>query len=164
MSRLRACYQNTVGDQTLWLASITTYWDVLSGYAPEDIRAAFAVAWRRHPEWMPSAGQLAKLMEGGATTTPEDAWPEVLRLASRSSGEHSDPIAREVIRMMGGGTRLGRMRSDELHVWGKKEFIELYGQVAQRVDTAKARDSIGPHALPQDVRGLVAGVLGRGGP
>ena len=65
--------------------------------------------------------------------------------------------------MMGGGARLGAMRSDELHVWGKKEFSGLYAEVARRSETSEARKAVGPSSLPQDARKLVEEVLGRGG-
>lgn len=139
MTRLRTCYQNHIADESLWLASITTYWDVCRGYPPEDIRAAFSIAWRRYPDWMPSCGQLLGLIERAPSTRAAEAWPEVLRLATRSSSEHSDPIAAEAIQLMGGGGRLGRMRSDELHVWGRKEFMERYADVARRVETDAVR-------------------------
>lgn len=154
MTRLRSCYQNAVADHSLWLASITTYWDLCQEYPADDVRAAFAVAWRRHPDWMPSCGQLIGLIEGAASNKAADAWPEVLALAKRSSGDHQDPVAREAIKAMGGGARLGAMRADELLVWGRKEFLELYVQIAHRVETADARSSVrdavrGPN-LPQD--------------
>lgn len=142
MTRLRSCYQNAITDQSLWLASVTTYWDLLSGYRPADVRAAFQLAWRRFPDWFPSAGQLASLIEGRNGDRAEEAWPEVLRLASKSSGDHSDPIAAEAIRRMGGGAALGRMRSDELAVWGKKEFLGLYQDVARVRDETRVRNAV----------------------
>lgn len=133
MSKLRACYQNAVKDPDQWLASISQYWTVVRSYNDEAIRRAFNNAWRQHPDWMPSLGQLVELIEnagGSAKHRAAQAWPEVMRLASQSSGDHSDPVAAEAIRLMGGGKRLGQMPTDDLEVWGRKRFDELYEEIA----------------------------------
>jgi len=148
MSRLRACYQNGIKDKALWLASLSTYWDLLSAYEADDIRAAFAVAWRRYPDWMPSAGQLASLVEKSSSTAAAEAWLEVLRLASRSSGDHSDPIARKAISMMGGGSYLGRQSTRDLETWARKRFDELYVQLAKETDTETTKAALGAHRAP----------------
>lgn len=158
MTRLRACYQNVVQDDSLWLASIATYWELCSRYPPDDIRVAFSLAWRRFPDWMPSCGQLVGLIEGATSTRAVDAWPEVLRLASRSSSAHSDPIAAEAIKMMGGGGRLGGMRSDELLVWGKKEFLECYELATKRAEDSRARHCLEASSEPEKARRLGTGV------
>lgn len=161
MTRLRAMYSNAVRDESHWAAQVATYWEALRGYDGEELRAAFAVAWRRHPEWFPSCGQLDALVGGECSTRAADAWPEVLRLASRSSGEHSDPVAREAIRLMGGGPRLGRMQSAELEGWGRREFMRCYDEankIRQR-STAKALGA-GPSDA-QDARALVSEVSTR---
>lgn len=127
MTKLRAHYQNGISDEKLWMASVASYYEALSGEDPERIRRAFREAWRYHPSWMPSCGQMLELIEGHGGA--HKAWPEVLALASRSSGEHSDPIAAEAIRRMGGVRALGSMDNDRLKVWAKREFIGLYEQV-----------------------------------
>lgn len=138
MSKLRAKYQNAVTDEGLWLASIATYWEVCCDYEANHIRTAFATAWRRYPDWMPSCGQLVELIEAGHPTAAE-AWPELLKIAARSSGDHSDPIAREVIRLMGGGKRLGSMAVGELAIWGRKQFEVLYEEVQNGVQSQETR-------------------------
>ena len=164
MSRLRACYQNAVTDESLWLASLATYWELLRSYDPDSLRAAFAVAWRRCPEWFPSAGQLAALVEGEPNERAEEAWPEVLRLARRSSGEHSDPVAAEAIRRMGGGLALGRMRSDELAVWGKKEFRSLYLECIRQQQRERAQIAARDRSELATGQEKETGIIGSGSP
>lgn len=135
MSKLRAKYQNAVADEEMWLASISTYWEECRGLDADKLRAAFKVAWREHKQWMPSCGQLVELVAGGGQSADDAAklaWPEVMQLAKRSSGEHSDPIAAEAIRLMGGGRRLGQATEQEMEIWGKKEFIQLYDVVSSK--------------------------------
>ena len=96
---------------------------------------------------------------GPITPTPGghlgDAWAEVLRLATNSSGEHSDPVARETIRMMGGGQALGRMQAKELQVHGRRTFMELYPKAAQKLGE---EGSICPHGPSSDeIGGAVGG-------
>lgn len=137
MTKLRACYQNAIADQDMWTASTVQYWEVMQHSDPDRIRDAFTSAWRKHPDWMPSLGQLMDLVESGgagAKQRAHDAWPEVMKLAGRSSSEHSDPIARRVLRLMGGGKRLGNMNREELEKWGRKEFVELYEEQSSRPD------------------------------
>lgn len=141
MARLRAHYQHPVTDDSLWLASVTTYWDALRPLDPDEIRTAFAVAWRRWPDWFPSAGQLLAAIDD-TDTKADEAWPELVRLARRSSGDHSNPVAREAIRRMGGGCALGQMRSDELHVWGRKQFREHYRDVVRDRQRERAQRAI----------------------
>ena len=157
MSRLRAHYQHPVTDDSLWLASVATYWEALRGLDPDDIRAAFAVAWRRFPDWFPSAGQLLAAIDD-TDGKADEAWPELLRLARRSSGDHTDPVARAAIARMGGGCALGQMRSDELHVWGRKQFRELYRDIVRERQRERARAALsapgGPAAaLPAPTKG-----------
>jgi len=159
MAKLRACYQNPVSDKSQWLASLSTYWELLHGYGDTDIRAAFALAWRKHVDWMPSAGQLARLIEDRCEASADDAWPEVLRLATRSSSDHSDPIAREAIKAMGGGARLGAMRLDELQGWGRKEFREAYARLRKRKDID---DAVAAAELAQGHPGRIKESQGQG--
>lgn len=130
LSRLRARYQNAIADADMWLLSIEEYWGDLRSFDSDALRHALRTAHRVHPQWMPSCGQLIGLLQ--QTQSLGEVWPEVVRLASRSDGEHSDPIAREAIRQMGGGKRLGAMTDDELHVWGRKQFEELYQQIEEK--------------------------------
>lgn len=143
MSRLRAHYQQPLADESLWLASVATYFDALRGMDPDDIRDAFAVAWRRYPEWFPSAGQLLAAIDD-TDGKADAAWPEVVRLARRSSGDHADPVARVAIARMGGGQALGQMRSDELHVWGRKQFREFYRDVVRERQRQRAQAAVMP--------------------
>ena len=131
MAKLRAFYQNAVTDEVMWAASVTAYWSALGGFPADDLRRVFHTAWQRFPDWMPSAGQLLSLVQGSKDwrVKAAESWPEVLRLAQRSSGDHSDPVAREAIKRMGGGKRLGQMSWDDLNVWGKKEFEQTYAEL-----------------------------------
>jgi hypothetical protein len=63
MHELRACYQNTVTDEGLWLASVTMYWKKCQDLDAEAMRRAFDVAGDVHTEWMPSRGQLLALIK-----------------------------------------------------------------------------------------------------
>lgn len=155
MTRLRSCYQNPVADMALWKASIVTYWELIGQhYSADRLRQAFGEAWRRYPAWMPSAGQLVSLLEDPALQAAE-AWPEVVRLASRSSIEHSDPVAREALIAMGGGSRLGRVTTAELQGPIRREFTERYVTVA-RTGPKEALQA------PQEPPGSPGQVPGRG--
>lgn len=76
MSKLRAHYQNPVTDAELWKASVNVYFDELSRYSAGDVRIGFAAAWREHPQWMPSCGDLEKLIKYRGKKEPE---PEYMR-------------------------------------------------------------------------------------
>lgn len=124
MARLRSCYQNSITDKEMWVMSMRTYYDALSRLDPDRVRAAFAAAPYRHPQWMPSLGQLLELVHGSIADRADAAWYETRRLAQQASGDHSDPIARDVIAAMGGGKRLGQMT--DLDTTGRREFIAAY--------------------------------------
>lgn len=154
MSRLRARYQNSVTDPEMWLLSITEYWTECRRFDPNAIRRAFAVAHRKHPQWMPSLGQFLELIEGSPEDGAKLAWDEVKRLASRSSSEHSDPIARRAIQLMGGGKRLGQMKTEELDVWGRKQFEEMYDLASRE----KIEERASLPEMDTRVAGLVKGI------
>ena len=63
MAKLRAHYQNTVADEGLWAASVLTYWDAFRSFSRGAILSAFSAAWKKHRDWMPSAGQLLELVQ-----------------------------------------------------------------------------------------------------
>ena len=119
---------------TLSTATMIAWWSVLHSTEPNAVRRGIRRAAARSSCFIPSAMAVlaATSDEGKAESGAIVAWPELLRLAKRSSGTHSDPIAREAIRLMGGGKRLGQMGESELEVWGKKEFERLYLDVAER--------------------------------
>ena len=62
MLKLRSHYQNAVGDQALFAASIATYFEAFQHRHPGAVRKAFGLAWKEFPDWMPSAGQLNQLV------------------------------------------------------------------------------------------------------
>ena len=132
MAKLRANYQNAIADKKLWLASVDQYWQHLKQYPRSALLSMFARAWKDFPQWMPSAGQMVGLLEQSKTSAAVAAWPEVMKLARSSSESHSDPVARETIRLMGGGKRLGQMSEHELAVWGRKEFERIYSEVVEQ--------------------------------
>jgi hypothetical protein len=140
MFRLRACYQNAVTDPDLWDASVARYWEDIQKFDAVAVRRAFASAPDQHQNWMPSLGQLKELINSQGTNfkvNALDAWPDVLKLAARSSDEHSDPIARQALKSMGGGRRLGQMPQADLEVWGKKEFLDAYAELATATPAAQ---------------------------
>lgn len=150
MTSLRAHYQNPVTDPEMWQASIVTYHAELGNSPPENLRKAFDAAWRKHPDWMPSCGQLAELVVGGgidAKSRAAEAWPEVIKLATRSSGDHSDPIAAAAIRRMGGGRALGQMKRADLERHGRRDFEAHYVDIAAQPQDLEALPSAERKAL-----------------
>lgn len=115
---------------------IDGYWMALEDLSKQDFFEAAKKA-AKTLKWFPKPSELRELV---LDTKPADAaklaWPEVMQLAKRSSGEHSDPIAAEAIRLMGGGRRLGQATEQDLEIWGKKEFCQLY----ETVSTKTAQD------------------------
>lgn len=161
MSKLRARYQNQVVDRDLWEASVAVYLESCEDYDAPHIRAAFDIAWKQYPQWMPSCGQLVEIIEGQGIKAAQ-AWPEVMQLASRSSGDHSDPIAKEAIRLMGGGRRLGCMKTSELEVWGRKEFEVIYAEVSKRVSCTAAIKALPTvDQLDPKVKDVIAALAGK---
>lgn len=77
MSRLRACYQNAVADPAMWKASVNQYWETVQHLDAVAIRKAFAAAWKAHPDWMPSLGQLVQLIEANVDRRQLAATSEV---------------------------------------------------------------------------------------
>jgi len=122
---------------TLSSATIVAWWSVLGELGQSAVKRGVTVAAAASPMFIPSAMAVRDASGGGVPRHESKAitaWPEVLRLAKCSSSAHSDPIARETIRLMGGGERLGRMKQDELEVWGRKEFERIYIDVATRIE------------------------------
>lgn len=149
MTKLKALYPNGISDESQWLASLASYWSMLKGYDADEIRCAFAVAWRRHPAWFPSCGQLVDIIDGASHSKAMDVWPDVLRLASRSSSDHADPVVRDAIRLMGGGARLGRMTTADLERYGRTEWQRAYEAAARCRQEAAARAALeAPRRLP----------------
>ena len=138
MTTLRMAYVNAIAESQ-WQGMVRAYWQLLQGYSAAQLHAAFAGALTRYPDWFPSCGQLLRLLDGDPVRRAEEAWPEVLRLASRSSGKHSDPIAAEAIRLMGGGVCLGRMQADELQGYGRKRFLDAYRAASEGQQEAQTR-------------------------
>jgi hypothetical protein len=111
-------------------AAIMLYWDAVRHLS----MAAFQSAVRHAAataEHFPPPAVLAPVV----TDTKHRAalaWDETLRLAARSSSDHSDPTAAEAMRAMGGGKALGQRPADDLARWGRKEFIETYCDIASQ--------------------------------
>jgi len=127
-------------------AAIMLYWDAVRRMSLEDFRVAVRVAAKVEDHFPPPAVLLA-LTSVKASLMAANAWPEVMAKARNSSGNHSDPIAAEAIRLMGGGKRLGQMAEEDLEVWGRKRFEELYQDLVE----AKEREPLGiDRRLPPD--------------
>lgn len=107
-----------------------TYWSAVRDL---DLDAFLAACTRavRECEFFPTPAKLRSMI---AQTTPalnaSNAWPEVLKLASRSLDTHSDPIAAKVMRTMGGGRYWGGVTAEQLP-WVKKEFDRVYSDLAE---------------------------------
>lgn len=63
MNSLRACYQNGLVDEERWALSLRAYWEALRERDAIAVRKAFFRARTAHPDWMPSLGQLAALVD-----------------------------------------------------------------------------------------------------
>lgn len=148
MIALRATYPQAVANSEWWGQQIAAYWSQLKTYSAADLRRAFGVALRRYPDWFPSCGQLLQLLDGDPATRAEQAWPELCRLATSSSGEHSDPVAREAIALLGGGAALGRISSADLHGWWRKRFVDSYCRLAKDIAKIGPRGQQDACALP----------------
>lgn len=107
------------------------YWIGMSAITIDDFRES--VQWAlSHCEFMPKPVELRSTCDVDHKSCAVLAWQETLQLARDSRGDHSDPIAREVIELMGGGRALGAMDEHELTVWGRKQFEQYYLDVAER--------------------------------
>lgn len=158
MSRLRARYQNPVTDPEMWLLSISEYWKGCRDLDPERVRAAFRTAHENHPDWMPSLGALLELIKGSSKDRAAAAWGETKRLAACSRGDHTDPVARRAIQLMGGGKRLGQMSSADMDVWGRKQFEEMYDRAMR--ERATGQLTLPPaHLSSKGAGALIADVL-----
>lgn len=152
MTRLRACYQNQIADQGQWLASIATYWEACRHYDANAVRRGFVSAWRVHPKWFPSLGQLIELVEspdaveGSTRLLALDAWQQVVSYASGSLRSLDDDVAAEAVRLMGGRGRLARWDAQEFAVWARKEFVDLYATLVSR---RAAQSALGAASEPK---------------
>ena len=143
MAKLRAHYQNPVTDEALWLASVSTYWNEIKDFDAEKVRTAFAIAWKKHPDWMPSCGQLVDLIQNDTRDSKlralqawaaifcpdnEDAYriDDTVSDVDRDIGEHA-------VLIMGGTRYLERQKTEWLNNWGKREFVEIFCGVAEEV-------------------------------
>lgn len=62
MTRLRACYPNLGSDESKWVAIVAVYAEALQRHGPGPVRAAFAMADKRYPDWFPTRHQLLNLV------------------------------------------------------------------------------------------------------
>lgn len=137
-------------------ALIRGYWMGLEDMDIDRVETAMAQALRRC-KWMPKPVEIRKL----AGEVPVDervatAWEEVLRLSTNCrAASHPDPVAESAIRKMGGWLSIGTRDADELRVWGRKQFAELYETLAESAEVHTALESGSPtkvEELPKDVQ------------
>ena len=129
LTRLRHCYPNTVTDKTAWVATVTQYSAVLCRYPDDAVRRAFDVAWLEHDQWMPSLGQLVRLVERlmpDAHPTEAEGWEDVRRIARGSRAKHDDPLLASVIRDLGGHSTLKNKHDHQMDGPVRAEFREKY--------------------------------------
>jgi hypothetical protein len=72
------------------------------------------------------------------------AW-EATRPCFARHAEPSDPIAAEVVTLLGGSAAIGAKDSDDVSIWVRKEFIRLYQERAK----IERRDPVARTALPR---------------
>lgn len=63
MTRLRACYPQRVADAEHWKAMVARYWEELSKREPDTLTRTLAGAWKHHPQFFPSLGEVEALCD-----------------------------------------------------------------------------------------------------
>lgn len=104
------------------------YFDGLSHLSIEDVRSALNTHVRNTKigQFMPKISDLIRVIEG---TTEEAAY---LALAQVNEGfrggsrELADPVARAVLRDMGGWHEIGMRQADEWQNFGSRDFVHRY--------------------------------------
>jgi hypothetical protein len=162
-ARLLAAVAVTFGTKTT-RDMVAGYWMGLEDLPIEAVAAAFKQAIRSC-KFFPRVAEIRELATADSTGTRAiDAWQQIVTLAKRAStltgGEITDPIAAKAVRAMGGMRRLGcEMSSEDLMVWGKKEFERLYAELAgASVRREALRDVPKPGELDGRVVGLLSGI------
>lgn len=111
--------------------------------------------WVRTGRKFPVPVELRELTGGSREAEAQEAWEEVLRLASNSrAAKHSDPVAEECVRQLGGWIALGQRDPEQLRVWTRKEFLALYATGAPRREVEHQLAAGSPMA---ELVGAVAG-------
>lgn len=117
-----------------------SWWTVLGGMTREQLRQSIAIAVEASPGFIPSA---PAILCAGKKTIREPglklaAWQQVLMAAKNSRAHHGfDLRTAEVIEQMGGMIRLGQMTEEDLTVWGRKQFDQLWDETEQRDELRK---------------------------
>lgn len=128
--------------------AILLYWGAVQSITIDQFKAAIVIAAASCRHFPPPVELLEFVAPAPSPMLQAaEAWPEVVRLAGRSNGDHSDPIAAKVIQLMGGGRVLGGTGTKELEVWGRKRFMELYSEVALREDQKELNAAPAPVLL-----------------
>ena len=98
MFKLRAHYQNGVQDEALWLATVATYWEEFKNRQKDALLRAFTMAWKKHKQWMPSAGELLELIDAAEKTLAlSKPIPTSRQLDEPRWSTGGGDIAREII-------------------------------------------------------------------
>ena len=160
MTRLRAKYSQQVHSQDDWTAMLVSYADLTEQFPREQLLPMFRAIHESYPKFFPGCGEMAQFIRM-TRPGPTEAWPEVLQLASRSGGEHSDPLAQETVRLMGGFKRLGQMNAEELAVWGRKRFEQIYAELAEKRRFVEDRLSLGDGSPTGNASGVVGALAGK---
>lgn len=133
---------------------VQEYWDALNDLEIEAVERASKLAIRQC-RFIPSPSELRELISAPNKLEADEAWLEVERLARRSSSDHSDKVAAEVMRLMGGGQTFGSKSAKEME-WARKEFLGRYAEAKKR----RSNGVVEPKKLSERV-GQVVGDLAR---
>ena len=63
MAKLKARYGTQRTDPKLWTATVLSYFEVLGNRNPKAVRMALDDAWRHHPKFFPTLGELSELVK-----------------------------------------------------------------------------------------------------
>ena len=107
------------------------YWVALQTLSFADFSAAVH-ACLRECRFMPKPAEiLERAPAGNVDMLAAQAWESVTKVSHRGGDKLPDPVANRVVAMMGGWHKITSMPSEQFHVWCRKEFLRMYGLVAQ---------------------------------
>jgi hypothetical protein len=142
--------------RTIDEATLEGYWAALRDLDIEQVEAGAAECMRTAVHF-PRPVEIRNCVGATVEDKATEAWGVVCHLARNCrAAKHPDPIAEEAVQKIGGWQRLGAMKSDDLHAWGRRDFLDVYRAAAKERRrqelTAKAEQKRLPGKKPEDLR------------
>ncbi|NIV51076.1 MAG: hypothetical protein GWN29_04805 [Gammaproteobacteria bacterium] len=94
METLRACYPHRLAREERWGDTVRVYWTHLSRFDADVAQRAFSRAWKAHPHWFPTLGQMVELCKTAERELRKPAPPAPTMPSDSETldyGDYPDP-------------------------------------------------------------------------